>query len=123
MWTLHTKLPTHWVPLSTVSSFKRMRPYMAHLGIARIAEGLKDSKSRLLEVEQEEGKENEWRVRRREDPKEPVGVWERSVYAVCSDLFFVTWMLIVLRKDSLMTSRKTHSRTFSSSMARPTRFG
>lgn len=80
MWTLHTKLPTHWVPLNAVASFKRMRPYTTQFGLSRIAEALKESKSQLLEVEKEG---EEWRVRRREEPKEPVNVWERSVYAVC----------------------------------------
>ena len=28
MWTLHTKNDDHWVPLSTIASFQRMKPWV-----------------------------------------------------------------------------------------------
>lgn len=73
MWTLHAKDAEHWIPLDIVTSFKRMREYAPLL--AKIPEALRASK--LLEVN-ESGKQ----VRRRTEPKEAVGQFERSVYAV-----------------------------------------
>ncbi|KAG7441259.1 uncharacterized protein BT62DRAFT_956111 [Guyanagaster necrorhizus] len=72
MWTLHAKDAEHWIPLNVVTSFKRMREY-AHL-LAKIPDALRASE--LLEVD-EAGKQ----VRRRTEPKEPVGQFERSIYA------------------------------------------
>ncbi|SJL10808.1 uncharacterized protein ARMOST_14202 [Armillaria ostoyae] len=72
MWTLHAKDAEHWIPLDIVTSFKRMREYAPLL--AKIPEALRASE--LLEVN-ESGKQ----VRRRTEPKEPVGQFERSVYA------------------------------------------
>lgn len=73
MWTLHTKDESHYVPISIVSSFKRMREYQA-LGVPWIANALR--KSTALEVD--EAGEN---VRRRTEVLPPRDVFQRSVYA------------------------------------------
>ncbi|KAJ2923356.1 hypothetical protein H1R20_g13739, partial [Candolleomyces eurysporus] len=31
MWTLYSKDPEHWIPISTIASFKRMREYARDL--------------------------------------------------------------------------------------------
>lgn len=80
MWTLHTKTPSHWIPLETVASFKRMREYTSALGLPALADLLR-TRSEELEVD-EEGKN----VRRRKEVEEPKGQWERSVYAVSHSL-------------------------------------
>ncbi|KAJ3864375.1 hypothetical protein EV359DRAFT_41175 [Lentinula novae-zelandiae] len=75
MWQLHTKTPEHWVPISAVASFKRMRQYSSgENGVQWVADVLKSSE--YLEVD--EGGEN---VRRRTEVQEPKGQFERSVYA------------------------------------------
>ena len=74
MWTLHTANPEHWVPISTVASFKRMREF-AELGHDWLVDALKTSAS--LEVD-----ETRTKVRRRTEVTEPKGQFERSVYAV-----------------------------------------
>jgi lupus La protein len=79
MWTLHTANPEHWVPIATVASFKRMRPFQAK-GVAWVADALGKSES-LLEVD-----ETGEKVRRRGEVQEPKGILERSIYAVCSGL-------------------------------------
>ncbi|KAG6917135.1 hypothetical protein DXG01_003725 [Tephrocybe rancida] len=73
MWTLYTKDPEHWVPVETVSSFKRMREFTAK-GLEWVTAALRTSE--FLEVDAE-GK----RVRRRTEVQEPKGQFERSVYA------------------------------------------
>ncbi|KNZ71906.1 La like protein [Termitomyces sp. J132] len=73
MWTLYTKDPDHWVPIETVSSFKRMREYSAR-GVDWVVAALRTST--FLEVDAE-GK----RVRRRTEVQKPKGQYERSVYA------------------------------------------
>lgn len=81
MWQLHTKTPEHWVPISAVASFKRMRQYSSgENGVQWVADVLKSSE--YLEVD--EGGEN---VRRRTEVQEPKGQFERSVYAVCTPHF------------------------------------
>ena len=74
MWTLHTTNAEHWVPIKTVSSFKRMREFQS-LGKEWILDALKASK----EVELDEKEEN---IRRITEVKEPKGQFERSIYAV-----------------------------------------
>lgn len=74
MWTLHTANPEHWVPVKTVSSFKRMRDYAAR-GDEFILRALRGS----TELEVDEAGEN---VRRRTEVVPPKGQFERSVYAV-----------------------------------------
>ena len=74
MWTLHTANPEHWVPISTVASFKRMREFTP-LGNDWLANALKSSAA--LEVD-----ETNTKVRRRTEVTEPKGQFERSVYAV-----------------------------------------
>ena len=81
MWTLHTANPEHWVPLSTVASFKRMRIYSGS-GLPWIAEALRKYSE---DLEMDEAGEN---VRRTREVQEPKGVWERSVYAVSFFLLF-----------------------------------
>jgi len=73
MWTLHTKNESHYVPIATVSSFKRMREYLPK-GLDWIANALRTSD--LLEVDGESQN-----VRRKTDVKPPVNVLDRSVYA------------------------------------------
>jgi lupus La protein len=73
MWSLHSKTDDHWIPISTIASFKRMRQYLPR-GIPWIADVLRTSSS--LEVD--EAGEN---VRRKEEVKPPSGQFERSVYA------------------------------------------
>ncbi|KAJ3812456.1 hypothetical protein F5876DRAFT_37369 [Lentinula aff. lateritia] len=75
MWQLHTKTLEHWVPISAVASFKRMRQYSSgENGVQWVADVLKSSE--YLEVD--ESGEN---VRRRTEVQEPKGQFERSVYA------------------------------------------
>ena len=76
MWTLHTKNAEHWVPISTVGSFKRMRDYSGR-GNEWLAKALRLSEE--LEVD-----ETNTNVRRRTEVQEPKGQFERSVYAVRS---------------------------------------
>ncbi len=73
MWTLHTKSESHYVPIATVSSFKRMREYLPK-GLDWITNALRTSD--LLEVDGESQN-----VRRKTDVKPPVNVLDRSVYA------------------------------------------
>ncbi|THH06498.1 hypothetical protein EW145_g4041, partial [Phellinidium pouzarii] len=73
MWTLHTADGEHWVPIKTVSSFKRMRGFLS-LGEQWILEALKTSPE--LEID-----ESGTKVRRRTEVKEPKGQFERSIYA------------------------------------------
>lgn len=77
MWTLHTADADHWVPIKTVSSFKRMRDHAAN-GHEFILRALKTS----TELEVDDKGEN---VRRMTDVQKPRDQFERSVYAVrCS---------------------------------------
>jgi lupus La protein len=80
MWTLHTANAEHWVPIKTVSSFKRMKDYSAE-GPEFILRALKTSTD--LEVDEKE--EN---VRRRTEVQKPKDQFERSVYAVS---FFIQY--------------------------------
>lgn len=83
MWGLHTANEDHWVPIATVASFKRMKPF-ASFGIPWLANALKES-SELLEVD--EKLEN---CRRKTEPKEisQNDLLDRSIYAVCVPPFF-----------------------------------
>lgn len=112
MWTLHTANPEHWVPISTVASFKRMREFSS-LGEAGLAEALKSSAA--LEVD-----ETNTKVRRRTEVTEPKGQFERSVYAVScqplcdtpqrrSDRFFWDRKALVRRCRGSRRSSKTSS--------------
>ncbi|KAG8871596.1 hypothetical protein FRB97_008488 [Tulasnella sp. 331] len=76
MWALHTKTAHHWIPISVLSSFKRMEPYK-HYGVPWIAKVLKEESEELLEVD-EKG-ENV----RRKTALVPPGMqqYENSVYA------------------------------------------
>lgn len=74
MWTLHTANPEHWVPLATVSSFKRMRDWQKN-GTVWLANALRESED--LEVS-EDGNQ----IRRRTEVKPPKDQFERSIYAV-----------------------------------------
>lgn len=84
MWTLHSKDPDHWVPLSTVSSFKRMREFSAH-GNGWLANAIKLSD--FLEVD-----ESGTKVRRTTEPQEAKNQLERSVYAVSTNFGSKTTM-------------------------------
>ena len=77
MWTLYSKTPEHWVPISIVASFKRMRALLSSDsgGVPWIAEQIRE-KSTELEVD--EIGEN---VRRNTEPRPPTNVFDRSVYA------------------------------------------
>ena len=74
MWTLHTANAEHWVPVQTVTSFKRMREFQP-LGKEWIVGALRTSE----ELEVDEAGEN---IRRRTEVQPPKGQFERSVYAV-----------------------------------------
>jgi hypothetical protein len=76
MWTLHTANADHWVPIKTVSSFKRMRDH-AVKGPEFILRALKTS----TELEVDDKGEN---VRRAAELQKPKDQFERSVYAVRS---------------------------------------
>lgn len=76
MWTLHTANAEHWVPIKTISSFKRMKEY-ADKGHDFILSALQESS----ELEIDEKREN---VRRRREVVAPKDQFERSVYAVSS---------------------------------------
>ncbi|KAJ6611771.1 hypothetical protein B0H10DRAFT_2055039 [Mycena sp. CBHHK59/15] len=71
MWTLHTKTPEHWVPISTVASFKRMRDFVP-LGKDWVARALREH-STQLEVDAEGVN-----VRRTTEVQEPKDQFERS---------------------------------------------
>lgn len=73
MWTLHTANAEHWVPIKTISSFKRMKEY-ADKGHDFILSALQESS----ELEIDEKREN---VRRRREVVAPKDQFERSVYA------------------------------------------
>lgn len=75
MWTLHTANPDHWVPLSTVASFKRMREFQS-LGNEWLVTALKTVST---ELELDDTNTN---VRRTTEVTEPKGQFERSIYAV-----------------------------------------
>ena len=79
MWTLHTANPEHWVPLSTVASFKRMREFQP-LGTEWLITALKTISTEL------ELDETDTNVRRKTEVTEPKGQFERSIYAVMSSL-------------------------------------
>jgi lupus La protein len=74
MWTLHSATDEHWVPISTIASFKRMRE-LEPRDPDWLATVLRTSTE--LEVS-EDGK----KVRRLTEVQEPKGAFERSVYAV-----------------------------------------
>jgi len=85
MWGLHSAKDDHWVPIATIASFKRMRPYTDKFGVAGVAEALRASTS-LLEVD--EAGEN---VRRKTEVKEPIGQFERTAYVV-SLVYSLCWI-------------------------------
>ncbi|KAI6017863.1 hypothetical protein EDC04DRAFT_470939 [Pisolithus marmoratus] len=73
MWTLHTANAEHWVPIKTITSFKRMREF-TEKGHDFILRALRGS----TELEVDEKGEN---IRRRTEVVPPKGNFERSVYA------------------------------------------
>ncbi|KAJ2921280.1 hypothetical protein H1R20_g15815, partial [Candolleomyces eurysporus] len=73
MWTLYSKDPDHWILISTIASFKRMREYTSH-GSEWLVSALRSST--FLEVNSTGDK-----VRRTTEVKEPKDAFERSVYA------------------------------------------
>ena len=75
MWGLHSANDDHWVPLATVTSFKRMKEFQA-FGQDWIIEAIRKI-STLLEVD-----DSGSNVRRTTEVQEPKGQHERSVYAV-----------------------------------------
>jgi hypothetical protein len=76
MWTLHTANAEHWVPLATVSSFKRTRELTGKRGIEWVATALRN-RSDQLEVD-----DTGAQVRRKTEVTEPKDQFSRSVYAV-----------------------------------------
>ena len=74
MWTLYSKDPDHWVPISTVASFKRMREFSTS-GIEWLANAIRLSE--FLQVD-----ETGTKVRRTTEPRESNNQLQRSVYAV-----------------------------------------
>jgi lupus La protein len=75
MWQLHSANDDHWVPLSTVASFKRMREHTSR-GLPWLADAVR-AKSSALQVDEEGAN-----IRRTTEVTEPKGQFERSVYAV-----------------------------------------
>jgi lupus La protein len=75
MWTLHSATDEHWIPISTIASFKRMREFEPR-GLSWLATVVRTSAE--LEVSEDGAG-----VRRRTEVQEPKGAFERSVYAVC----------------------------------------
>ncbi|KAF8124376.1 hypothetical protein EV363DRAFT_1354325 [Boletus edulis] len=73
MWTLHTANADHWVPIKTISSFKRMRDHSAK-GHEFILRALKTS----TQLEVDEKGDNVRRTAELQKPKDQFG---RSVYA------------------------------------------
>lgn len=79
MWTLYTANADHWVPISTVASFKRMREFTT-LGVEWVANALRLSDD--LEVD-----ETGTKVRRTKELQEPKDQFERSIYAVSAIIY------------------------------------
>ena len=75
MWGLHSANDDHWVPLATVTSFKRMKEFQT-FGQDWIIDAIRRL-STFLEVD-----ESGSNVRRTTEVQEPKGQHERSVYAV-----------------------------------------
>jgi len=75
MWGLHSANDDHWVPLATVTSFKRMKEFQT-FSQGWIVDAIRKL-STLLEVD-----ESGTNVRRTTEVQEPKGQHERSVYAV-----------------------------------------
>src|ERR1700734_2020873 len=94
MWTLYTANPDHWVPISTVASFKRMREFTS-LGVEWVAKALRMSSE--LEVD-----ETSTKVRRTTEIQEPKDQFERSIYAVSAILCRTATLtdIALCRKDS-----------------------
>jgi lupus La protein len=76
MWGLHTANEDHWVPISTIASFKRMKEFTS-LGVEGIAKALREL-SQDLEVD-----DTGTQVRRKHEVQEPKDQFQRSIYAVC----------------------------------------
>ncbi|KAG9126707.1 hypothetical protein FRC07_002292 [Ceratobasidium sp. 392] len=74
MWKLHTQTPEHWVPISTVASFKRMREFQPK-GTDWLLNVLKQSDG-LIEID-----ESGTNVRRARELLPPKDQFDRSVYA------------------------------------------
>lgn len=91
MWTLYSKDPDHWIPISTVGSFKRMREFSAH-GNEWLANAIKLSD--FLEVD-----ETGTKVRRTTEPQEAKNQLERSVYAVSPDISYIVKLLPSFPKE------------------------
>jgi len=77
MWGLHTANEDHWVPIATISTFKRMKSY-SQFGLEWLVQALRE-KAEILEVD-EKGE----MCRRTTEPKEITQqeLLDRSVYAV-----------------------------------------
>lgn len=104
MWTLHSKDPDHWIPISTVSSFKRMREFSAH-GNEWLVNAIKLSD--FLQVD-----ETGTKLRRTTEPQEAKNQLERSVYAVSPDTMFpppLQSAQYLNRKASVMRIRRSNA--------------
>lgn len=89
MWQLHSKTPEHWVSIEAVASFKRMRQYsQGENGLKWVADALRESE--YLEVD-----ETGINVRRKTEVKEPKGQFDRSVYAVSTNRFSSSKLLLI----------------------------
>ena len=82
MWTLHTANEEHWVPIATVASFKRMKPYQSH-GVPWVAAALREYST---DLEVDEKGENCRRSAEVKDSK-PEDQMDRSIYAVSYLIF------------------------------------
>ena len=79
MWDLHSSNDDHWVPLATVTSFKRMKEFQV-FGQGWIIDAIRKT-STFLEVDG-----SGINVRRTTEVQEPKGQHERSIYAVSAFL-------------------------------------
>jgi hypothetical protein len=101
MWTLHTANPEHWVPISTVGSFKRMRDFSS-LGMDWVVKALQLSEE--LEVD-----ETNTKVRRRTEVQEPKDQFQRSIYAVRRSACFCFVFIYNERVSERFWEGRTHS--------------
>jgi lupus La protein len=95
MWALHNATPEHWVPISTIASFKRMREF-ASFGVEWVAKALRLSD----ELEVDEASTN---VRRLTELQEPQNQFDRSIYAVSN---FVDAVPLAFQPTSLERLRE-----------------
>ncbi|KAI8975062.1 hypothetical protein BDF20DRAFT_822766 [Mycotypha africana] len=73
LWTLHDKNPGHWIPITTLANFKKMKSLTEDLQV--VVEALKNHKSDDIEID-----ESEKKVRRKTEPVE-LDLKARTIHA------------------------------------------